>query len=161
MRAPACFVLLLSLSAVGCGPTADLAKTLHVQHVSTGWFDAGIVDGKAKLVPSITFDLTNGSDQKLTVLQVNALFRRITEPNAEWGSAFITAAGSEGVAAGATIGPLTIRSDRGYTGTDQTRDEMLHNHQFVDAKVDLFAKYGSTQWTKIGEFTVDRRLLLK
>ncbi len=95
------------------------------------------------------------------MLQVNALFRRISEPNAEWGSAFITAAGSEGAAAGSTIGPFTIRSDRGYTGTDQTRDEMLHNKLFVDAKVDLFAKYGPTQWTKIGEFTVERRLLVK
>jgi hypothetical protein len=161
MRAIACFGLLLSLVAAGCGPSVDLARTLRVQDVSTGWFDAGIIDGKAKLVPSITFKLANGSDQKLAVLQVNALFRRINEPNAEWGSAFITAAGSEGAAAGATIGPFTIRSDRGYTGTDQTRDEMLHNKQFVDAKVDLFAKYGSTQWAKIGEFTVERRLLTK
>jgi len=38
---------------------------------------------------------------------------------------------------------------------------MLHNHLFVDAKVDLFAKYGSAQWTKIGDFTVERRLLTK
>ena len=161
MRAPACFVVLMSLFAAGCGPAVDLSKTLHVQHVSTGWFDAGIVDGKAKLVPSITFDLQNASDQKLSVLQVNALFRRVSQPNAEWGSAFVTAAGSDGVTPGSTVGPLTIRSDRGYTGTDQTRDEMLHNHQFVDAKVDLFAKYGSTQWTKIGEYPVQRQLLTK
>lgn len=161
MRAPASFLFLLSFLAAGCGPTADLSKTLQVQHVSTGWFDAGIVDGKAKLVPSITFDLKNVGEQKLAVLQVNALFRRVSEPNAEWGSAFITAAGSDGLAGGATVGPLTIRSDRGYTGTDQTRDEMLHNRLFVDAKVDLFAKYGSAQWTKIGDFTVERRLLTK
>jgi hypothetical protein len=161
MRVTARFVLFVSVLAAGCGPTVDLSTALQVQNVSTGWFDAGIVDGKAKLVPSVTFDLKNGSGQSLPVLQVNALFRRVSEPNAEWGSAFITAAGSSGLAAGATAGPLTIRSDRGYTGTDQTRDEMLHNHLFVDAKVDLFAKYGSAQGTKIGDFTVERRLLTK
>ena len=43
---------------------------LQVQDVSTGWFDAGIVNGQNKLVPSITFRLKNISDQKLVVLQV-------------------------------------------------------------------------------------------
>ena len=64
--------------------------------VSTGWFDAGIVDGKNKLVPTIAFTLKNVSDQKLVVLQVNAVFRRVNDPN-EWGAVFLTVAGSEGL----------------------------------------------------------------
>ena len=36
---------------------------------------------------------------------------------------------------------------------------MLKNSQFVDAKVDLFVKYGSTQWVKIGEYPIARQLI--
>jgi hypothetical protein len=161
MRAAASLVLFSSLLVAACGPTVDLAKALQVQDVSTGWFDAGIVDGKNKLVPSITCKFKNTSDQKLTVLQVNAVFHLVNDPSSERGATFLTAAGSEGLAAGATTPPLTLRSNLGYTGSDQTRDELLHNSKFVDENVTLLAKYGSTQWTKVGEFPIERRLITK
>ena len=47
-------------------------------------------------------------------------------------------------------------------GSDQTRQEMLQNSHFVDAKVELFAKYGSTSGRRLAEFPVtphaDRQL---
>ena len=155
---------MLPLAAVvllaGCGPTVDLTKGLQVTIVNTGWFDAGIVNGQAKLLPSISFKLKNVSDQTLPVLQVNALFRRVTEKD-EWGSGFVTAAGSKGLAPGATTQTLTLKSDRGYTGRDQTRQEMLQNVHFVDAKVELSSKYGSTQWVRLGDFPITRVLIAK
>ena len=161
MRGASWAVLLcLFLLSVGCGPTVDLAKGLQVQVVSTGWFDAGIVNGKNKLVPSITLTLKNVSDQKLPMLQVNALFRRVTEKD-EWGSGFLTAVGSEGLAPGVTTAMLTIKSQLGYTGSDQSRLEMLKNKYFVDAKVELSAKYGPTQWVRIGDFPITRQLITK
>jgi hypothetical protein len=159
MRRCACG-LLLALLAWGCGPTVDLSQGLKVQDVSTGWFDAGIVNGQNKLVPSITFSLRNISTQRLSTLQINALFRRVTEKE-EWGSGFLTAAGSDGLASGTTSDSFTIRSQTGYTGTNQSREEMLSNSHFVDAEVELFAKYGSTQWKRIGVFPVTRRLVTK
>src|SRR2546430_15416233 len=152
------FCVLLWSSA--CGPTVDLTKGLQILDVSSGWFDAGIVNGQAKLLPSISFKLKNVSDQTLPVLQVNALFRRVTEKD-EWGSGFVTAAGSEGLAPGATTPPMTIRSQLGYTGSDQSRQEMLGNSHFVDAKVEIFAKYGSAQWTPMGEYPITRKLIEK
>src|SRR5262249_14460412 len=94
-------VLLSALVLPGCGPTVDLVKGLQVDAVSTGWFDAGVQDGKNKIVPSIAFTLKNVSNQTLVVLQVNGLFRRVTDAD-EWGSAFQTVAGSKGLAPGAT-----------------------------------------------------------
>src|SRR5438093_8437520 len=123
-----------SLVATACGPTVDLKTALKVDVVSTGWFDAGITDGKNKLVPTITFKLTNTSDQTLKLLQVNALFRRVNQPNEEWGSGFMTVVGSEGHTPGATTAALTIKSQLGYTGTE-SRADMFKNSQFVDAKV--------------------------
>ena len=161
MRAPARLVLLLNLvSASACGPMVDLTKGLQVQDVSTAWFDAGIVNGQNKLVPMIQFKLHNVSDQRLTTLQVNVLFRRVTEPKEEWGSGFVTNAAPEGLAPGATTANLTVKSQLGYKGTDP-REQLLHNSQFVDAKVELFAKYASTQWVKVGEIPVERKLVTK
>jgi hypothetical protein len=153
-------VLLGIVSSVACGPTVDLTKGLEVLIVNTGWHDFGIVNGHNKLVPTVIFRLKNLSDQKLVTLQVNALFRRVSE-NSEWGSGFLTVVGSDGLAPGATTPPVIIRSQLGYTGTDQSRQEMLQNAQFVDAKVELFGKYGSTQWVRLGSYPVTRQILAK
>jgi hypothetical protein len=150
----------LVVVAVACGPSVDLTQGLAVEIVRTGWYDAGIVNGQNKLVPSVEFRLKNVSGQTLSTLQVNGLFRRVTEQD-EWGSAFITAAGSSGLAPGASTEKLTIRSQLGYTGADQSRQEMLKNSHFVDAKVELFAKYGSRQWVRIGEYPIVRELITK
>src|SRR5262245_59196192 len=125
-------VLLLAVAAAACGPTVDLTKGLKLTVAETGWYDAGIVNGQNKLVPTIIFTLSNQSDQSLGSLQVNALFRRVSEEK-EWGSGFITASGSRGLAPGATTDPLVMRSQLGYTGSDQSRQEMLQNTHFVDA----------------------------
>src|SRR5713101_5197261 len=97
MRASVRLLFLLTfVSLAGCGPAVDLTKGLQANIISSGWFDAGIVNGQNKLVPIITFTLKNLSDQKLMTLQINAIFRRVNE-NDEWGSAFMPVVGSEGL----------------------------------------------------------------
>ena len=61
------------------------------------------------------------------------MFRHVTEDK-EWGSVFVKITGSEGLAPGATSESQTVNSLLGYTGTE-TRQQMLENSQFVDAKV--------------------------
>lgn len=150
---------MVSVSLTACGPVVDLSKALQVDLVSTGWFDAGLVNSQNKLVPAVSFKLKNNSDQTLTVLQVNALFHRVTE-KVEWGSGFITVAGSNGLKPGATTDTITVKSQLGYTGTEP-RQEMLRNGQFVDATVELFAKYASVQWVRVGNYPIARRLILQ
>ncbi|HEY7170075.1 MAG TPA: hypothetical protein VH417_04460 [Vicinamibacterales bacterium] len=149
-----------TVGLAGCDKPVDLTKALQIEEVSSGWHDAGMVEGKNKLVPVVTFKVKNVSDQALNVLQMNVLFRRVSEEATEWGSGFVTVAGSSGLKAGASSDPLTVTSQLGYTGTE-ARAEMMQNSQFVDAKVQLFAKYASTQWVKIGEYPVTRTLLSK
>jgi hypothetical protein len=161
MRASARLLLILAIvSSAACGPTVDLTKGLQVSIVNSGWYDLGIVNGQNKLVPTVIFSLHNTSDQKLVTLQVNALFRRVSE-NTEWGSGFLTVAGSQGLAPGSTTDPITIKSQLGYTGSEQSRMEMLQNTHFVDAKVELFGKYASTQWVRLGSYPITRQLLTK
>ena len=159
MRATLHLTLLLALAAVGCGPTVDLKTALQVQDVSTGWFDLGVVNGQNKLVPTVSFKFKNASDQTLTTLQGNVIFRRVGE-NEEWGAGFLKITGSEGLAPGASTETLTVKSNLGYTGSEP-RQQMLGNSMFVDARVQIFAKYGSTQWTLIAEHPVERRLVTR
>jgi hypothetical protein len=151
--------LMTAALCAACGPAVDVAKALDLKVVNSGWFDAGIVNGQNKLVPSVTITITNTSDQTLGLLQVNSLFRQVTASE-EWGSAFLTAAGSEGLGPGASK-TVTLKSNNGYTGSGETRQDMLANSHFVDAKVEVFAKYGSTQWKKLGDYPVTRQLLEK
>lgn len=155
-----CPALLLSVALVvvvaGCR-SREVEKVLKVTDVQTGWYDAGIVAGQNKLVPSVRFHLQNVTSEPIESVQVNAVFRQVTEDLA-WGDRLIRGVGSDGLAGGATGDTLVVRSPRGYTGT-QPRADMLKNKEFVDVKVDLFARHGSRTWAKIGEFQIERKLL--
>ena len=162
MRAPARGLILfvsLALLAAGCGgPAVDLTQGLKIDIVDTGWFDAGIVEGKNKLVPTVSFTVKNVSDRKLVSLQMMASFFRVSDTSSEWGNNLLNVAGSEGLAPGATTPTLTIKSPLGYTGTDP-RADMLKNAIFVDATVKLVAKYAATQWAHIREVPIERKLV--
>jgi hypothetical protein len=148
---------IVAVFSAACGPTVDLRKGLQIGVISTGWVDAGVVDGKNKLVPAVTFTLRNVSDQTLVVLQINASFRRANE-KVEWRSELVPIAGSEGLAPGAVTKVQVVKSQVGYTGTEP-RADMLKNSAFVDATVQLSAKYGSTQWAIVGAYPIARQLL--
>ena len=160
MRVLAGQLILLAMLSAGCGgPPVDLTKGLEIVDASTGWYDAGPVNGQNKLVPSIAFKLKNVSDQPLVALQVNAVFRRGDDKD-EWGTVWVPVTRSDGLQPGATSQPITVHMKLGYTGTEP-RAQMLQNSQFVDAKVDLFAKYAAQQWVRIGQRPIERRLITR
>jgi hypothetical protein len=146
---------LATCALAACAPKIDVSKGIRIEGVSTGWHEAEPIAGKNKVVPLASFVIKNVSDQRLPSVQVNAVFHRRGQEG-EWGTAFVTAAGASGLTPGAKA-EVTVRSQLGYTGTD-SGDELLNNSHFVDATVDIFAKYGATQWTRVGEFPIDRTL---
>lgn len=145
------------LALTGCGPTVNVTAGLKVESLASGWVPADMSPGYSKLVPAVTFQLRNVSNATLPVVQVNAIFHRGAAAD-EWGNAFQTAAGSSGLDAGATTSHLLLASQKGYTGSDPPAD-LIENSQFVDARVDLYGRYGSQAWTKLGEFPIARVLL--
>jgi len=153
----ASLIVLLALVASGCSRTVDIQKTLAVTDVHTGWFDAGIINGQNKLVPSISLKLQNKDAGDVAGVQLNAIFHRTGEDDA-WGEHYAQAIDRNGLAPGATTQPIVLRSPLGYTGSEP-RLQMLQNAQFVDARVDIFGKQGRGGWVKIGQYTIDRQLL--
>jgi hypothetical protein len=156
MTARATLCLVGALFLAGCS-SREVEKDLKITDVQTGWYDAGIVDGKNKLVPSISLKLANVSPEAIDGVQINAIFRRTGE-NEMWGEHLVRAIGNDGLAAGKTGGNLVLRSKLGYTGTE-SRGQMLENKAFVDARVEIFGKHGRRNWVKMGEFPIERKLL--
>jgi len=151
-------LLLTALVAVGCSSAnIDVGKTIKVGQVTTGWFDAGIVAGQNKLVPSATFSVTNTGTDRLSGLQVFTVFRLVGEQE-ELGSSLVVLRGKDALEPSGTSKPITVRANWGFT-SPQPRAQMLANAYFKDARMEIFAKWGSAPFVKIAEMQVARQLL--
>ena len=149
-------LLVALLVLAGC-EVREVENDLRIVDVSTGWYDAGIVNGENKLVPSISLRLENVSDRPIDGVQLNAVFKRVGDDLA-WGEHFVRAIDAEGLEPGARTEPIVLRSQLGYTGT-QGRLQMLQNREFVDGLVEIFGRHGRRTWVKIHEQQIDRELL--
>jgi hypothetical protein len=158
--------LLLTLACacvthLGCGANeADARTALQLTDVVTGWFDAGIVGGQNKLVPTIAFRVKNSASQPISYVGFQAVFRVVNDPE-ELGSALLKGIDSTPLAGGSTSDIFVARSQLGYT-SPAPRLDMLQHTQFKDAQVEVFFKHRSGGWVKIGDtIKVQRQLLTK
>ena len=153
----------LAASAASCHRSVDVKEALEVVDASSGWFDAGIVEGKNKIVPSVTFKLRKKPGADLSVIALNIAFRYVPAPGSNveepWEDFFVQRAEFKD---GNETEPLVVRLPNGYTGEPpQSRLEMLKNSQFRDVRARIFAKYSSSQWVEIGAVDVQRQLLVR
>ena len=153
--AAASYTLLLLLSA--CSSSVDLKQALQVTDVSTGWYDAGVVDGKNKLVPSVTFKLKKAGDVRLSTAALNIVFKKDT--GEEHDDVFVQRVD---FGDGTETTPITVRSKAGYTGDPpQSRADMLKNSQFHDMDAEIFVRQSSSQWVPLHKVRIDRQLLAR
>jgi hypothetical protein len=148
-------LLVVALSCGACGKPVDLKQAVQVTDVSSGWFDAGIQNGKNKLVPSVTFKLRKNADVNLTSISLNLTFIFIdSQEHAD--DVYVQSVPF----VGAETAPIVVRSKWGYTGDPpQTRAQMLQNSQFRDLEVQIFAKQSSSQWVELQRVKIARQLL--
>jgi hypothetical protein len=147
--------LVVAVLTARCGPPIDLKQALEVIDVSSGYFDAGIVAGQNKLVPSVTFRLRKKPDVNMSSVSLNVgfLFAGTTDHADDVYVQSVPFEGNE-------TKPITVRTQWGYTGAPpQTRAEMLKNSQFRDMEVQIFAKQSSSQWVELKRVPVTRQLL--
>jgi hypothetical protein len=159
MRPRAMLVVLGLLAAafapLACGKAVDLKQATHITDVSSGWFDAGIQDGKNKLVPSITFRIQKNQGVDLSSLSLNVVFR-VTGEEEHWDDVFVQRVDFTGD----STAPITVRSQFGYTGDPpQSRADMLKNSHFRDMEALIQAKQSSSQWVELHGVKIVRQLL--
>jgi len=151
-----------TLALAGCSSrNVDLAKVLQVTDLTTGWFDAGVVEGgKNKLVPSVSFRLKNADTATLASVQLFARFSQLGDEQ-EWGTPpYVKAIGPEGLLPGQSTKMMILRSNLGYTG-EQPRLDMLQHKDFIDTRVEIFAKYMANNWVKLAERQIARQLITR
>jgi hypothetical protein len=150
-------LLAAAVSAAACREPVDLKQSVQVVDVSSGWFDAGIQEGKNKLVPSVTFKLRKAAEADLSSLSLNLVFMAV-DAQEHFDDVFVQRVAFTGN----ETEPVTIRSKFGYTGEPpQSRADMLKNSQFRDMNVQLFAKQSSSQWVELHRLTIARTLLTR
>lgn len=155
-------VLLLPLLLVlpGCTETVDIAQTFRVVNLEGGWYDAGIVDGKNKLVPTVVFQIEKATDQEVRPVTLNILFRKIVgDTEDDWDEVLLQRVE---FSEGNRTPVLTVRPNAGFTAEPpQSRADMLKHSLFVDVRAVIFAKQASTNWVELARFDIPRQLLTK
>ena len=161
-----CLLAVGLLGAASCSEPVDFKQHLQVTDVSGGWFDFGIVDGKNKLVPSVTFKVRKPADVSIRSLSLNVHFKKIVDPSKpglegeeEFDEVYLQTVEFKN---GTETDSLTVRPPTGFTGdAPQTRAEMMQHRLFQDIRVRVFAKQSSTTWVELLAFDVPRTLLTK
>ena len=174
-------VILAALPSAGCSKPVDLKQSLQITDVAGGYHDAGVVNGKNKLVPSITFRLKKPAGVDVTPLSLNVAFKQLPEAGAgpavppassaetDWDEKFVQSVPFDGdqtkplfehLNTWDGIAPLTFMTEPGYTADPpQSRADILKHRLFRDVRVHIFAKHSASQWVEIGAFDIPRQLL--
>ena len=160
---------LLSIAVAGagtasCSKPVDFKQALEVTDVSGGWYDYGIVDGKNKLVPTMSFRVRKKQpDVSIRSIDINVHFKKIAGPERKdevvLDEVFLQHVDfSEG-----TQTPLlTVRTEHGYTADPpQTRAQMLEHSLFQDVRTRVFAKQSPSTWVEMIQYDLPRVLITK
>ncbi len=158
--------VLLAVLVAGCSPPIDLKQVLQVTDIVGGYHDAGIVDGRNKLVPSVTFRIRKSIDGDIRPLSLNVVFKKLPRPGVavppgsrgeeDWDEVFVQNVPFNGN----QTAPLTVQTKAGYTGDPpQSRADILKHSQFQDVRAHIFAKHSASQWVEIGTYDIPRQVL--
>jgi hypothetical protein len=153
----------LAILTASCASSANVQQAVEVTDTVGGWYDAGIVDGKNKIVPTLSFRLRKKEDADITSVSINVAFRHPAAAGAtteeEWDDVFVqNVQFTEGV----RTAPITVRAEKGYTGDPpQSRLDLLKNSQFRDVRARVFAKSSGGQWVELTAVDVPRQLITR
>ena len=151
-------LLLLLLAATACTHPVDIQQTFRVTDLQGGWYDAGVVDGKNKLIPSVSFRIEKATPAEVRPLALNVLFKQIKgDKDEEWDEVFLQRVE---FTEGNRTPLLTVRPTAGATGDPpQSRADMLKNSFFIDIRAVVFAKQSSSNWVELARYDIPRLIL--
>jgi hypothetical protein len=134
----------------------DPKQELEVLDPETYWVLDSPRGQTQYMAPAIRFRVRNKSPEALRAIQATATFRRTGEEES-WGSASeqVTRA-SRPLEPGKDV-LVVLRSDGHYTspGAPET---MFAHALFKDVRVEVFVRVGSSDWVKMAEAPIERRV---
>jgi hypothetical protein len=155
------FALALALTVSATLSTAchqaDLSKSLTVAPVLSGYYDAGMLDGWAHLLPDLTFKLKNtGADAVPAGVELSVDFWFKGDTDGENDSVLIGGL-KETLQPGQESTTLTARAPHGFR-LEGARADMFTNSRFRDMVAKVFVKSHGTIF-RLGEFPIDRQII--
>lgn len=153
-----CAVGLIAWAALGFAcRDVNVQEAVRVVDLTGGWYDGGIVDGKNRLLPGVSFRLERTGNEEIGPLALNVLFKQLVNgTEQEWEDVYLQRVE---FSEGNRTPLLTVRAPNGYTADPpQSRADMLKHTQFVDARAVIFARQGST-WVELARYDLPRTLV--
>lgn len=139
-----------------CGPSPDL-HTLKLTTTMTGWVsDDPTEAGENRLVPSITFELTNQGPLPINNVDLSLAFWAAGK-DGETDSKQIRGIASDALEPGATSDTITVHSNWGAKSYYPPQ-QFFSRPEFLDFTIKVFAKRNG-KTVKLGEIPVERRLV--
>jgi hypothetical protein len=146
----------LVLAPAACGPNIDIAKSLTITDVISGYYDNGLKDGWNYLMPSVTFRIANSAPADLTGLELTVAYWQDGK-DGEWDSVLVQRVGNDTIPANGKSDPVTVRGTVGYR-LEEARADLFSHSLFVDVTAKVFARRGGRIYP-IGSVKLDHQIL--
>lgn len=138
----------------------ELEAAIEITDVDTKWMEKYYQPWPPKLilVPTISFRVKNTSDQPITYVNFNAVFR-FKDENENLGDAFMAAIRNTPVEPGEKSDVILLRCNYGVEG--KSVNDFRTNPGWQTAAVKLFARSKGSPYIPLGEWDVSRKIDFK
>jgi hypothetical protein len=147
---------LLVLGGLLACATPDPKEELAVSEFETYWVIDRVVGDNQFLAPTARFRVTNRGQTGRRAIEATGTFRRVGEAET-WGSGWVRV-----LAPGKVLGPgestvVVMVADTHYYSTGAA-EQMFRHDLFKDASVELFLRLSGSNWVKMAEGPIERRV---
>jgi hypothetical protein len=153
--AAACAALALAAGA-GCR-SHDAARELAVSDIQTYWIVDSPQAGENYVAPAVRFHLKNVSGATLGSIQARARFPAPDQGEEPWGSIQEQVSTWQKPLPPGQEAVVTVRSAGRYHAKAEP-EAILRSPAFKDPRVEIYVRIGSSNWAKLGEGAVERRI---
>jgi hypothetical protein len=148
---------LLALAVLGACRAQDPKLALEVREIDTYWIVDSPKGGTQYISPTVRFQLRNKTAEPIHAIQATANFKRVGEQE-NWGSAWEQVTHSDKPLLPGKDVLVVLRSDGRYTSPTEDPESMLKHELFKDARVEVFLRIGPSNWVRMVEADVERRI---
>jgi len=138
----------------------ELEKSIEILDVETKWVKKIYIPWPPKLtlVPAVSFRVKNISDKPMRYVYFNANFKFRGDLE-RLGDSYIAAIRGDPVMPGETSDPILMKSNYGVEGKNIA--SFKTNPQWKVAFVEIFAKSQGSQYIKLGNWQISRKIDFK